>query len=187
MQLEWIFAAIVAFLWIVNHLLRGSEDDKRPERARPASGEPGNPARRPRRQPSDIDRFLEEVRKRREIQERRPQAPAPVKPPAPVVRRPGQPSSIEKRPVPTQQPSKPREAERQPVVDVIPLALPAVAAVMSAPAITVVPSSPQPQSMQPQSMQPFLEMLRQPDTLLTAIMIREVLGPPVCRRDGLGR
>jgi hypothetical protein len=193
MQLEWIFALVVFFLWIVNYLLRGgTEDDKRPERARQAPGDIGNPARRPRRQPSDIDRFLEEVRRRRETQERRPQAPAPAKPPAQVVRqRPSQQPSIERRPVPTQQPSierrppptqqpaKSREVERQPVIDVIPLAIPVATALSASPIVSAVPGPPQPQPAQP-----FLEMLRQPESLVTAIMIREVLGPPVCRRNG---
>jgi hypothetical protein len=33
---------------------------------------------------------------------------------------------------------------------------------------------------QPQPLDPFLAMLRNPETLVAAMMIREILGPPVC-------
>jgi hypothetical protein len=177
MQLEWIFALVVFFLWIVNGLLRGSDDERRQERARPPQGERGNPARPARRQPSDIDRFLEEVRRRRETQDRRPAAPAPAKAPEAARPRPSQPPTVV-RPQPVAQPARVRESERQAIAEVIPLVLPATAALRPLPAVNVTPTVPQTDPIQP-----FLDMLHKPEILWTAMMIREIFGPPACRRQ----
>jgi hypothetical protein len=176
MQLEWIFALVVFFLWIVNGLLRGSDDERRPERAGQPRTEPGSPPRPPRRQPSDIDRFLEEVRRRRETQERRPPVPTPAKPAA-ARPRPSQPPPVV-RPQPAAQPVRVREVERQAIAEAIPVVLPAVSTGRSLPAVAVAPTAPQADPMQP-----FLDMLHKPEILWTAMMIREIFGPPACRRQ----
>src|SRR5262245_48923245 len=98
-NMEWVKIAIpliAVAVWLLSTLARGTRDDRRPTprpRETPAGGDAPP---RPRRPVSDIDRFLEEVnRRRREAGERakpdRPEATPPAagddrsRPPLPAV------------------------------------------------------------------------------------------------------
>src|SRR5207244_12770963 len=76
----WLVPVIILLIWIINHFLRGNEDDRPARRARTAErqGE-GRPARR---STSEIDRFLDEVNRRRRQQAERRQQPASPQEPA---------------------------------------------------------------------------------------------------------
>src|SRR5436190_7348054 len=89
-------------VWVLSTLLRGEE--KQPPRGRTPAGGPHPAQRRP---VTDLDRFLEEARRRREAAERRPRdtgtepPPLPMPRPAPpVAARPAPPP----RPIPERRP-----------------------------------------------------------------------------------
>jgi hypothetical protein len=85
----WIVPVIALGVWILSHLLRGSEQDKKaPPRGRQGENPPG----RPKEPLTDLDRFLREVNRRRQNAEERRPGPA-AKPPTiltaqPVAERP---------------------------------------------------------------------------------------------------
>jgi hypothetical protein len=173
----------------VNSFLRGGEEDRNKNRPRTTTrGDrpPGEPA--PRRNASDIDRFLEEVnRRRRQAAERRPtpepprQRPPSRPPSPPPVRRQPPPRSVER--IPT--------AEQIPVVEAVATAVAArppvataVPAAAAAPQPAIVLQSPTVQPP-PAHLQQLMGLLTAPDSLRTAFMLQEVLGAPRCRRNGL--
>jgi hypothetical protein len=175
-QFEWIVPLIVFFLWIINGLLRGSDEERRQASGRaPGRTEPGRP---PRKQPTDIERFVEEVnRRRRENVERRPGTPIAAKP-APARPRLQQ-HPIQARPIPTVQPIRQRESERQKAAEVILVAEPAVPTVRPMPVIPVAEE-------QPQNLALLMNMLQTPEGLLSSVVLREVFGPPLCLRGRRG-
>jgi hypothetical protein len=86
----WIVPVIALGVWILSHLLRGSEQDKK---APPRERLPGeNPPGRAKEPLTDLDRFLREVNRRRQnAEERRPgpaAKPSPVLTAQPVAERP---------------------------------------------------------------------------------------------------
>jgi hypothetical protein len=83
----WIVPVIALGVWILSHLLRGSEQDKKaPSRGRQQGDDaPG----RPKEPLTDLDRFLREVNRRRQnAEERRPAAKPPILTAEPVAERP---------------------------------------------------------------------------------------------------
>jgi hypothetical protein len=200
---EWLVPVLLLIFWIVSSLLQGLEKERaraNRQRSLPAGDRP--PGERPiRRPPSDIDRFLEEVnRRRRQAAERRPASSGREKPPVPTV---GPTSTMPlprsstgpvSRPlaVPVQPVSSPRGKIPQ-AIPVTPVTAAAeILAVASAlrqppaqsaplPAPTVTAITPPVESVAPQ-IPPFAELLRNPDNLPTAVLLHEVFGPPRARR-----
>jgi hypothetical protein len=135
----WLLPVIALGIWILSNLLTNREEEKRPARPvrRPAAGdESGRP-----QQPvlTDLDRFLQEVNRRRQAAEARAANPAqarpPVPAPVPIAERPArvprpEPAPPRVRPVPTSQPARRSTPRPSPPVrrsstrDEPPLALP---------------------------------------------------------------
>src|SRR5437660_2081730 len=120
--IQWVILLIGVAVWIFTHLLKaGNEQQQQRKRQQPQGG--GAPARRPA---GDIDRFLEEIQRRRRDGNNK-RAPAESVPPAPAVRetpqRPVRPPPLPRRverPVeraPAMPPPRQRPAQRpRPVV-----------------------------------------------------------------------
>src|SRR5205823_2797874 len=90
---ELVAVVVLVLIWVITHLLRGNDEERNLNRSRRAGGE-GQSGRSSRRPPSEIDRFLDEVnRRRRQATERRstepPREKAPlILMPAPRTRTP---------------------------------------------------------------------------------------------------
>jgi hypothetical protein len=195
---EVLIPVVFVFVWILQHLMRGKEEDQ-PRRTRQA----GSGERPARRQASEIDRFLEEVnRRRRQAEERRqvaPQAPAPtiptVVPARPAVRppRPARPpATVVGSAPPSVRPSarRPAASPRVPSREV-PVAVEVAAAAVPraelpevvAVEVSEVPAAPSVSSAQPPSL--FSGLLDKPQNIRDALVWREILSPPRCRHYGL--
>src|SRR5262245_56082520 len=96
MDLRWLIPLIALAVWVLSNLARNREEPRRPVRPQqsPPAGagpEPPGGGPRPRRSSAEIDDFLQEVRRRRDVAERKPAKPAtarvetlrPVEPPRP--------------------------------------------------------------------------------------------------------
>jgi hypothetical protein len=210
----WFALIAAAAIWIVGHLLKQSaQNDEKRDQARPGPGErrpPGRPpGAGPRQAParSELDRFLQEVNRRKQLaeqqqgrtqqspQERRPARPRTVTVDRPPPRRVAEPvrEVIPVEPAPT------RRAEPAPVLElaevearpatVLPTAT--AAAVPVAPAagaagpVVLTPMTAFPPTRR-RAPSPALRrlggMLRSADDLRAAIMLREILDRPVCHR-----
>jgi hypothetical protein len=238
----WIVPIIAIAVWILGSLMKGTEPERAPDRSgrpggpRPQPGEPGAP--RPRA-PGDLDKFLQEIQRRRRAAEERERPPQPepqpqaerppertidrpplsAQPgprPRPPQPRPAQPAPApRRRPVrsvpdqptsppvarPVSEPRRPRVPAREvpvePPLDVLPvpprLQPPLTPAPAPAPPVAVVvaevappPEPTFPQAAQARRQSPALEQLvaflKSPQSMRAAIVLQEVLGPPVCRR-----
>jgi hypothetical protein len=185
MHWEILIIPLIALgVWIIGTLFK-SEDDKTKKGIRSRDG---FPARAPGRRPvTDLDRFLEEARRRREAEER--PTPRPVPPPArvPVTRPP-----LRERPL------RPREAPRlapppvpkEEVVVAVPMPRPIppppVAEPTPAPPLAleslVLPSS-APASARPAPvLQQVRSLLSKPQTAASAFVLREIFDRPLCKR-----
>jgi hypothetical protein len=176
-----IVMALIIALRILQSLFRSREEE---------------PARKqPRSRRSDLDRFLEEIeRRRRQTEERRgmepvsevPTAVEPVRPRPSVS--PPRPAPPVHRPVPATIPPP----QVQPVIlDVVPVR--EVQPSVTSPAPTAVPVPPPVPihairtTRTPAVQPPVRALLRSPQSLRTAFILREVFGPPLCRRNKRGR
>jgi hypothetical protein len=193
MHWEILIIPLIALgVWILGTLFKG-EDERLKKNVRRPNGPPRRPP--PRRPVTDLDRFLEEARLRREAEERRKAPPPP--PPRPSISRP---------PL-SERPPRQRETPQRPVrptirIEEIPVALPAdrpVAVPVVAEAVLVAPR-PKPATETPSStsppaipiatcetrLSPLLQQVRsllsKPQTAGTAFVLREIFDRPLCRR-----
>ncbi len=146
-------------VWIISTLLRSAEEAKR---AAP-------PARKKGEKATDLDRFLREVQRRREAAEREEQRPR-------HEQREGEDRARRQRPRRT-----PAREEAIPVVaavEVVPVAQPVVAA----PPVALAEQSPAPPRRRPPAPAGLREVLRDRDAVRKAMILREILGPPLARR-----
>jgi hypothetical protein len=166
-----VVPVIAVAVWIIGTLIRSAEQAKGPEGA-------------PRRQPeqvTDLDRFLREVNRRRQARQPRDEE----EPTARVERR-----EPPRRPAP---PPPPPEVIPVvlPVAEVV-VAQPAPAAptlrVHEAPALPELPADksarPLPERPESAALASLRKLLRSRDGLRTAVVLQEVLGPPLSRRRG---
>ncbi|SRR5579885_1692520 len=160
---SFIVPVIVVAVWIIATLLRGAEQAK-------GGGQPGG---RRQGKATDLDRFLREVQRRRQAAER-PEERAERRSP----------------PVRTQPSMPPPES--------IPVALPveevaAAVAVPTAPVLAVVEAAPPlpppdmsarglPPRPESQALAGLRKLMRSREGLRQAMILREVLGPPLARR-----
>jgi hypothetical protein len=180
-----IIPLIALGVWILGTLFKTGEDEKLKKGVR----RPGNlPGRGPSRRPvTDLDRFLEEARRRREA-EARPKPP-PVPPPvrAPVARPPLR-----------ERPTRPREAPPRVAAPVIrttevPVVRPVEQPPLVEPVLPVAsireatpPPPPAPIETRPAQPSPILQhvrsLLSKPQTAGTAFVLREIFDRPLCLR-----
>jgi hypothetical protein len=193
MHWEILIIPLIALgVWILGTLFKGED-----ERLKKGAHRPGNlSGRAPSRRPvTDLDRFLEEARLRREAEEKRKAAPA--SPPRPVIAR----LPLSERP-PRQRETSPRPIRPPIRMEEVPVALPAprpVAQPVVAEAVLAVPR-PQPVAEMPSSLlpspaptttrdtrpSPILQQVRsllsKPQTAGTAFVLREIFDRPLCMR-----
>jgi len=187
----WIILVVFVLIWILNNFLRGNEDERK---ARGGGGGGRSSQGRTGKASAEIDRFLEEVnRRRRQNVERRQSAPAPQ--PAPVATQstrpaPGSLRSSPRRPkVGSQSTRKAEElveavlvAEAAPATEPSPYDSPAYA---EPPAPSQPSSSPKVEDReQSKTLVHLLSLMKSPEGLRNAVLLREVLGEPACRRHG---
>jgi hypothetical protein len=202
----WVVPVGIVLFWIINSLFQGAERERaRLNRPRSLPGGERPPGERVRRRPpQDIDRFLEEVNRRRQAAERRPGSSGKERSSGPTAGPtvPGMRPRIPQRPV-TRQPAVPlqpagsalgRIPEAIPVTEAVAAAevLAVASALQAAPLPTLAREIKPPSASVskageklPSDTPPFVELLRAPDNLRTAVILQEILGRPRCQRRGI--
>lgn len=176
MHWEILIIPLIALgVWILGTLFKG--EDERNKRG--ARGPGGSVRRAPSRRPvTDLDRFLEESRRRREAEER--ERVLPVPPPRPVVSRPPLRERVAK---PRETP--PRIAPAMPPQESPPVAVP-VARPVEEPVAQAPPLPPAPPTRSQDRPSPILRhvrtLLSSPQSAGAAIVLREILDRPRCMR-----
>ncbi len=189
----WLVPVIILLIWIINYVLRGNEETRSTIQSREAGSSRQTEGRTTRRSPTEIDRFLDEVNRRRRQAAERGQAPRSRQPTAapaakPAARPPRTPSG---RPAVTPRVGRTtpgRAAEPMPVVEAVVVEALSAAAKAPPPSPTAFPPPPASDagsSSAPTAMDQLSVLLGTPDSLRTAIMLHEILGPPRCQRHGL--
>jgi hypothetical protein len=200
-----IIPLIALAVWILGTIFRGLEEQK--ERDRPARNpdEGGRVTVPPRRPATDLDRFLDEARRRRESSPRRKPQPAeahrPERTVEPAADIPAPPRPRERapaRPRPAAAP-RPQVEPHAPTADVqvsLPVEAPVVVVKMTEPAppptpapplpVPVLAPPPAPPTLSSRQPSPVLARLREAmkdrSALITGIMLSEILARPVCER-----
>jgi hypothetical protein len=185
MHWEILIIPLIALgVWIIGTLFK-SEDEKAKKSVRSRGNLPGRaPGRRP---VTDLDRFLEEARRRREAEDRPKPAPAPPSSRVPAPRPPLR-----------ERLSPPREAPRlsvpalpkEEILDVLPVVRPTAPPTVAEP-VAVAPralesakSSPTP-TLSPRFApvpQQVRSLLSKPQTAAAAFVLREIFDRPLCKR-----
>jgi hypothetical protein len=179
MHWEILIIPLIALgVWIIGTLFK-SEDEKTKQgvgrRGKVSGRAPG------RRVVTDLDRFLEEARRRREPEERR-KVPQPSR--APVARPP-----LRERPTRPQEP--PRVATPVIVKEEVLVALPAPRPVAPPPVAQPVTSPtlareasppPAPSTRTSPIAQQVRSLLSKPQTAAAAFVLREIFDRPLCKR-----
>jgi hypothetical protein len=213
-----IVPLIAVAVWIISHLLRGNEPEKKPPlRARQPGEDPQGRQKEPL---TDLDRFLREVNRRRQNAEER--RTGPVAKPAvvsaqPVAERPrpSMPKPTRTAPPPRRQANRPAatpprsssqpafkpepltvlpaddRTERAlplPASEQTPLAFPTSSEVIriATPAAlaTLAKLAPPVKQLTDVRVQtPLIALLSSPESLKTAIVLREIFEQPLCRRQ----
>jgi hypothetical protein len=199
-----IVPLLALVVWILGTLMRQDEDPRvRQRQRRPGMEGPFGPGRQP---VSDLDRFLTEARRRRELAEKGLPVPPPPAP-APPPRRPPTPAPRPRPTGPTPSrsaaPPPPRRQRDEPMTVVkapaprparqdqpkgpIPVLLPVPQAevaveVVSAMRVPVAAPEPTPAAPVSPAVAQVLVLLRSPQSAATAFVLREILGPPLCLR-----
>ena len=186
-----IIPLIAVGVWVLGTVFRGAEDERQKALRQRRPGGPRPPQRRPA---TDLDRFLEEARRRREA------AARPAPPPRPAVEpRPAEPRAPERRPLRQREPERPTAVTRRPEPLPPPAPPEAIVAVRRAepvvearPAVVVeaAPPPPAPAVVQVRArtasaaaiQDQVAALLRSPQAAGAAFVLQEILGPPLCRR-----
>jgi hypothetical protein len=207
----WGVLIVGAAVWILGHLLRQSaeDDNKRgPSRQGPAdrrparpAGQPGQPVR-PQQSSSELDRFLQEVARRKQAAEQqraRGEAGQKQQPRRPVRTRqetsdrpPRRRAEVVPQALPVE-PVRERSTVDRPLETTVPVAraetpatvLPAdvvEVVAQAAPAVTGRLFPPPRRQAAGPALQKLKAMLRTKDDLCAAIILREVLDRPISRR-----
>ena len=181
--MEWGYLLVLVIplvVWVLSNLFRPQEEEQRDARRRTGRGQ-GQGRQRPT---SDVERFLEEINRRRREAARQPEPVIPVVvavEPEPPRRRPDQ-------PVPSRPPRRKLGRRTPEVLQVVvaeetsraPGDLPAVAMVD----VGLTPAPPPPTSARPMptAFRQVRTLLGSPQSLRAAFMLQEILGPPKCRK-----
>jgi hypothetical protein len=215
-----LIVVVVELVWILSSIFRGTEEDRRGQQRPPLTPRPpGAPASRPRPPATTVDRFLEEInRRRREAAERQGATPT-AQSSAPASPKPrSEPPRRQPRPAPSilsPQPTRPGAPRRVPTLEVVvaevqypqveaidarrapPAAKPAfrpaptappekvvvaeVLAVTPPPALAVPTPRSRPASRRAAQL---IALLHNRQMLGNALLLHEILGPPLCERGG---
>jgi hypothetical protein len=198
----WLILLIPVAVSILSLLFRPTkEEPRRGPRMRPHVQEGGETPRTARRSVSEIDQFLEEInRRRREAAERRRGSEPVVPVPVPEVKPVPPPPRLRPLPPPVSKPrrtEKPRQVTPVRVRERIPEAERVVIAETAAPTFPEVPGpvvpapipAPQPfanimlRRPPSRALLQILPLLNSPQSLRSAILLREILDGPVARRS----
>jgi hypothetical protein len=178
MPWEFLIVPIIAVaVWIIGTLIRGAEQAKGPQEA----------ARRKPEGVTDLDRFLREVHRRRRAEERAQERPRRTEreEEEPPTERPREPAPRAKWTTPRQE-EVPVVLPVEEVVPAAPVAAAPVLRVLEAPPLPDLPSEksvrPLPRRPEPAARVGLRGLLRSPEGLRTAMVLQEVLGPPLSRR-----
>jgi hypothetical protein len=207
MHWEWLVPVGFLIVWIVSSLMQGAERERtRMNRPRSLPGGDRPPGEKsPRRPATDIDRFLEEVnRRRRQAVERRPDPTGrdkPLLPTAGPVSAPARPRVSTRSP--SGRPAMPVQPGPSPsgrIPEVIPVTgrtadeiLAVASALQTPPVESFRPRDASPSGMRDNAavesatsaLPPLVELLRAPDNLRMAVILHEIFGPPRCRHPGI--
>lgn len=205
--MEWlklVIPLIFVAVWILSQLAKNR--DQTPRRTKPPplpKDEDEDEGPRPRRSAGEVDRFLEEVRRRRARAEGRTSPPPVVAEPPrpkPAARRPA-PEPARSFPPPIQAPppvpSPPPTPRMPPAVQPAPVTFRMPSIEPATEVVVAVPLDPRPADR----LAPFIpavvagparssaliravSLLRDRQTMMAAIVLREILGPPVSKRPG---
>src|SRR5947209_5239148 len=177
LDIKWIVPLVVVILWVINAVLKSRENEEpvRPKR-------PGVGPREGRNAVGDIDRFLQEIDRLRQktAEERGAAVPPPVVRPVPRAR--PVPTAVATRPRPTSRP--PLVVEPLPVVPSLSSAAPIIrpAGRPGDTARTLVPSMAgrmaESYAIDLPRVNEALKLLRSRQSAATALVLREILGPP---------
>ncbi len=194
---ELLVIIIPLLLWIVNGFLRKSEEKRAANRARSQQGGEGqNSGRTSRRASTDLDRFLEEINRRRRqggeslpVPTARQRAPASTSSAAPRPRigpRPPTGRTAAARPIPQRTVERIPPMEQGTIVEVLPVIPVAEAVSVQSADTRLAPPSPASREMpaEPpsQAVTQVLKLLRSSEGLQTALILQEVIGPPLSLR-----
>lgn len=174
--MHWeLIIPVLLFVWMVVSLIRKTDEERRGRTQK--SSERERTAERQRSRPAgEIDRFLEEVNRRRQSAERRPK-PSPEAKSRPVRQR-----SVPVAPAVRPEPRRPLTPPAEAVVAVaVPAALPVnnLQWPWQEPG-TVKRASP---SAPPtNALEQVVALLRSPQSVSAAVILREILDAPLCRR-----
>jgi hypothetical protein len=189
MHWEILIIPLIALgVWILGTLFKG-EDERNKKTGRRPGGSLGRPA--PQRPVTDLDRFLEEARRRREAEERQRPAPPPPRPTVsrpPLRERPSRPRAVTPRPAPPVL-RVTDEAITVPVARPV-MEMPVAETPLPVPrqAIEAPPPPPPatPATVTERRPSPILQQVRmllsKPQTAGTAFVLREIFDRPRCQR-----
>lgn len=178
---QWIVPLIVAVFWIVGMLAKGQREQIGRQQNRTLPQMPPNeenpPMAQGKRQPEEIRKFLEELRRQRSASARdgKAEMTSDEEPTAQVVRPKPAPRQPPPVPVVVRKPPK-RPPIGQDPVQVVPLALPSlVSAAPTQVATRIVKPT-------PVAVRQTLDLLKNRQSLASAFLLREILDLPVSRR-----
>lgn len=165
---EWVIPVFVVIFWLVTTIIKNREREE-PVRRRP--GAAPDDSRRPT---SDIDRFLQEIDKLKRKALGEPEAPTVkpvpqvIKPKAPRVRA-------------ANRPPLPRPLADVPVVQAVPVVKPvqSIAAQISP---SVAQTNRSLDRRGTAAAHTAVALLRSPQSIAGAMILKEILGPPRCRQ-----
>jgi hypothetical protein len=191
MHWEVLIIPLIALgVWIIGTLFKSEE-----EKGKKPTGRRGNvTVRAARRGATDLDRFLEEARRRREPEAHRKPPPPPSREPAPrppLRERPTRPletprvakPAIVKEEAVVVLPA-PRPVAQPPMAELVPTAPAAKAAEVrgATPRARVAPPAPVPVTQPSPIVQQLRSLLSKPQTAATAFVLREIFDRPLCKR-----
>jgi hypothetical protein len=186
---QWLIPLVALAVWILSNLARNREDE--PRRARPPQVRGDEQPRE--KKPEEVDRFLDEVRRRRETADARkrkvdeprrvlPRREEQRKPLQPPASRPEAPRRPAPPPLPPSPPPKPVVVKEPP-----PLPRPAAGKVEDVVVARIVTASPGGETAIERvasgpAKQQIFDLLCRKNNLNTAVLLREILGPPLSKQ-----
>lgn len=169
MHWEILIIPLIALgVWILGALVKG-EDDKNKKAVRRSGNASG---RAPRRPMTDLQRFLENARRREAEETPKPPPPRPSIARAPLRETPPRPASRAKR--------------REDLPVAVPVARPVVAEAVIAEPVRPEPPAPAPTTTRTTQSSPIAQqvvsLLSNPQTAATAFVLREIFDRPLSQR-----